>query len=112
VSLERVFDTASMEQPVIANREMPARVPVRPQGHVEVIARLLLVAADGEQEVWVPAAAIRWTSTHVMVTWRWDPADERRSAICWLRATDVARCVRPRDPWPAGPLQPGKPGAD
>lgn len=94
-----MFDTAGMD-PVVGNRETPARVPVRPQGRIEVIARLVLHDDAGSTEVWVPAAAIRWTSTHVLVTWHPDVAAPARTSTCWLRAVDVARAVRPRSPWP------------
>lgn len=98
-----------MPEPVVCNRETPPRVPVRPQGRIEVIARLELDTGRGPDEVWVPATAIRWTRTHVLVTWRPDPA-AGRTATCWLRAGDVARTVRPRTPWP-GPPQRQRPGA-
>ena len=67
----------------VANREVPESAPVRPQGDVPVIARV--VWSDGSEE-WRPARAVRWTSTHVMVAWRDSPKDPYSERHEWLRA--------------------------
>lgn len=74
----------------MANREVPARVPTKPQGDIAVIARVAW--ADGVEE-WRPARAVRWTEAHVMVAWRDDPFDSRSERYEWLKAGDVARSV-------------------
>jgi len=81
--------TASLER-LVANREIPEHVPLRPTGDVPVIVRV--VWTDGSEE-WRPARAVRWTSTHVMVAWRDDERDPRSERHEWLRAGDVARSV-------------------
>lgn len=75
---------------VVANRDQPARVPVKPMGNVEVIAHV--VWSDGYEE-WRPARAIRWTATHVMVGWREERDGGVRDRWEWLRAQDVMRSV-------------------
>ena len=75
---------------LVANRDLPESVPVRPQGNVPVIVRI--VWSDGAEE-WRPARAVRWTATHVMVAWRDDEADPRSERHEWLRAGEVARSV-------------------
>ena len=84
---------------LVANRDLPAQVPVRPQGNVPVIVRV--VWSDGAEE-WRPARAVRWTATHVMVAWRDDEADPRSERHEWLRAADVARSVS----WFVPPVRP------
>lgn len=75
---------------LVANRDLPTAVPVRPQGNVPVIVRV--VWSDGAEE-WRPARAVRWTATHVMVAWRDDEANPRSERHEWLKAGDVARSV-------------------
>jgi hypothetical protein len=75
---------------MVANRDLPVRIPSRPSGDVPVIVRV--VWSDGREE-WRPARAVRWTSSHVMVAWRDDEADPRTERHEWLRAGDVARSV-------------------
>ena len=75
---------------LVANRDLPTAVPVRPQGNVPVIVRI--VWSDGAEE-WRPARAVRWTATHVMVAWRDDEANPRSERHEWLKAGDVARSV-------------------
>lgn len=74
----------------IANRELPAEVPVRPMGDIPVIVR---VAWAGGGEEWRAARAVRWTTSHVMVVWRDDPNVPRTERYEWLRAQDVVRSV-------------------
>jgi hypothetical protein len=78
---------------------MPDRVPVRPQGDIPVVVRV--VWSDGHEEWW-PARAIRWTATHVMVSWL-DSEKPRTDRYEWLRAGDVARSVS----WLVGPPRTG-----
>ena len=75
---------------MVANRDQPKDVPTRPMGEVPVIVRVTW--EDGAEE-WRAAKANRWTSTHVMVSWRDDPADPRTERYEWLRAQDVMRSV-------------------
>ena len=75
---------------LVANREIPEHVPVKPQGSILVIARV--VWSDGVEE-WRAARAIRWTATHVMVAWKDDDNDPRSERYEWLRAGDVCRTV-------------------
>ncbi len=75
---------------LVANRSMPERVPVRPQGSILVIVRV--VWSDGVEE-WRAARAIRWTATHVMVACKDDDNDPRSERFEWLRAVDVCRTV-------------------
>jgi len=82
----------------VANREAPERIPVRPQGDIPVIVRVVWL--DGSEE-WRPARAVRWTAEHVMVAWRDEPDDPRSERHEWLRAGDVARSVS----WFVGPPQ-------
>ncbi len=82
----------------VANREAPERIPVRPQGDIPVIVRVVWL--DGTEE-WRPARAVRWTADHVMVAWRDEPSDPRSERHEWLRAGDVARSVS----WFVGPPQ-------
>lgn len=84
---------------LVANRDLPTSVPVRPQGNVPVIVRV--VWSDGMEE-WRPARAVRWTSTHVMVAWRDDEANPRSERHEWLKAGDVARSVS----WLVPPVRP------
>jgi len=86
----------------VANREIPAHVPVKPQGSILVVARV--VWSDGVEE-WRAARAVRWTSTHVMVAWKDDEKDPRSERYEWLRAGDVTRSVS----WLIPP--PERPGA-
>jgi hypothetical protein len=85
------------ERPV--NYDQPARVPTRPQGERAVIAHLVWAT----HEELMPARAIRWTDTHVMVSVR-DPAApaNARELVVWLRADDVDATI-PRRPRPAAP---------
>ena len=75
---------------VVVNREIPEHVPVKPQGSILVIVRV--VWSDGVEE-WRAARAIRWTATHVMVAWKDDDRDPRSERFEWLRAVDVCRTV-------------------
>ncbi|WP_255491858.1 MULTISPECIES: hypothetical protein [unclassified Actinotalea] len=75
---------------VVANRDQPADVPVRPMGEVPVIVRVQW--ADGTEE-WRPARANRWTTSHVFVCWRDNPSDATTERYEWLRAGDVMRSV-------------------
>lgn len=81
------------------NFDQPARVPVRPQGRIPVIVRLLWPS----HEELVPAVAIRWTSAHFMVLV--PPLNAPEGAdelVCWLRSDDVYRTI-PRRPRPLRP---------
>lgn len=74
------------------NEEIPTEIPVRPQGRIAVIARFVW---DEEDEEWLPAHAIRWTATHVMVVWDVeDDGGQKRQLSAWLRAGDVRRSIR------------------
>lgn len=84
---------------LVANRDLPSTVPVRPQGNLPVIVRV--VWSDGTEE-WRPARAVRWTATHVMVAWRDDEANPRSERHEWLKAGDVARSVS----WLVPPVRP------
>jgi len=92
----------------LSNRELPENPPLRQQGDVPVIVRV--VWADGADE-WRPARAVRWTSTHVMVAWRDDHADPRSERHEWLRAGDVARSISWLVPPQASNGQRARPGA-
>jgi hypothetical protein len=85
-----VAGKSTRSERLVANREIPEKVPVRPQGSILVIARV--VWSDGIEE-WRAARAIRWTSTHVMVAWKDDDNDPRSERYEWLRAGDVCRTV-------------------
>jgi len=71
------------------NAERPASIPTKPQGRIPVIARL--VWADRVDLV--PARAIRWTSTHVLVLWTPDEHDVTHEQSVWIPATDVRRRI-------------------
>jgi hypothetical protein len=90
------------------NYATPARVPVRPQGDVPVIVRLVWAT----HEELLPARAIRWTTEQVMVIAKAPGAPSNaHELICWLRADDVYRTI-PRRPWRgagAGTLNSGRP---
>lgn len=76
------------------NHEKPDHVPTRPQGDLPVIVRLLW----GTHEELMPARAIRWTDTHVMVVVRATSGpSNQHELIAWLRAEDVYRTI-PRRP--------------
>ena len=81
------------------NHEQPSQIPTRPQGDVPVIVRLLWHT----HEELVPARAIRWIDTHVMVMVKavTGPANARE-LLTWLRVDDVYRTI-PRRP-PARPV--------
>lgn len=66
-------------------------------GRIPVIVRLQLP----DRTIWVPARAIRWTSTHVMVMLTPDENTTSHETSEWLRAQDVVRCI-PDDVLPAG----------
>ena len=85
---------------VVANREQPGSVPVRPMGQVPVIVR---VAWQNGPEEWRAATANRWTATHVFVCWRDDPRDPGTERYEWLRAQDVMRSVSWLVPPAVGP---------
>lgn len=87
---------------LVISAEIPAHVPVKPQGSILVIVRV--VWNDGVEE-WRPARAIRWTTTHVMVIWLEDPDNPRSERCEWLRAGDVARSVS----WLVPPVHPSAP---
>lgn len=72
------------------NIEVPAHAPMRRMGEIPVLARVEW--DDGAQE-WLPAIAARWTSTHVMVTWRDEVRVPRTVHFEWLQAHDVARTI-------------------
>lgn len=78
------------------NYEMPAHVPLKPQGDVPVIVH---VVWDDREEL-LPGRAVRWTDSHVMVSLV-DPDGPRggRENYVWLRAADVFRTL-PRRPRP------------
>lgn len=69
---------------------MPSQVPVRPQGDIPVVVRV--VWSDGSEE-WRAARAVRWTESHVMVAWLESTSGPRSERHEWLRAGDVARSV-------------------
>ncbi|MGV8973488.1 MAG: hypothetical protein ACOH10_14285, partial [Rhodoglobus sp.] len=74
----------------LLNGERPARAPMRRMGEIPVLARL--VWDDGTQE-WMPAMAVRWTPTHVMVTWRDEVRAPRTERFEWLQSQDVVRTL-------------------
>ena len=78
---------AALGRPV-ANGEVPARAPLRRMGEIPVVAR---IAWEGGAEQWCVATAVRWTDTHVMVTWVDDVTVPRTERYEWLRARDVVR---------------------
>lgn len=76
------------------NYEHPPRSPVRPSGDLPVIVRLLW---ETHEEL-LPARAIRWTDTHVMVVIKsLTPPYNQHELIVWLRVEDVFRTI-PRRP--------------
>ena len=82
----------SQRKPI--NHEHPARSPVRPSGDLPVIVRLLW---ETHEEL-LPARAIRWTDTHVMVVIKpLTPPYNQHELIVWLRVEDVFRTI-PRRP--------------
>lgn len=66
----------------------PAISPLARFESIPVIARL--VDLDGS-ETWVPAVAVRWTSTVVLVA----VGDTFHKTYTWLVPDDVARAIRP-----------------
>lgn len=77
------------------NHEHPPRSPVRPSGDLPVIVRLLW---ETHEEL-LPARAIRWTDTHVMVVIKaLAPPYNQHELIVWLRVEDVFRTVPRRPP--------------
>ena len=88
----------------VLNCEIPRAAPVRPMGEIPVIVR---VAWEGGGEEWRAAKAVRWTATHVMVTWRDDPNSPKTERYEWLRAPDVVRSVSWFVPPPRSTATPG-----
>lgn len=70
------------------NAVRPDQVPLRPQGRIPVLARLTW--PTGAQ--WVPARAIRWTPTAVMVIIATIDEDYPEATL-WLPARDVRRSL-------------------
>lgn len=70
------------------NEEKPDGIPMRNQGEIPVIVRV--VRTDGS-EAWKPAEARRWTSTHVMVAFPRAGATSWQDLLGWFRAEDVVR---------------------
>lgn len=108
-----MFDT----EPNPLNAEQPARVPLKPQGRIPVIARLVWP----DRIDYVPARAIRWTSGHVMILWTPNENLLSKELTVWLPAEDVTRRLSsPRarmatpEPLPSsgrrGPYGPGSTG--
>jgi hypothetical protein len=62
---------------------------VRPQGNIPVIAHLVWPTF----EELIPARAIRWTKTHVMVLVRTAGGSSNDELVVWLRAEDVHRTI-------------------
>lgn len=77
------------------NHEPPGVAPVRPSGDLMVIVRPLW---DTHEEL-LPARAIRWTSTHVMVVVKalTSPYNQHE-LVTWLLAEDVFRTIPRRPP--------------
>ncbi|QTE28101.1 hypothetical protein [Pengzhenrongella sicca] len=72
----------------VTNGEVPSKAPLRRMGEIPVLVRVRW--PDATQE-WQAATALRWTPTHVMVTWR-DAHDlPRCDHFEWFRSEDVAR---------------------
>lgn len=72
------------------NYEMPAHAPTRPQGDLPVIVRLLW---ETHEEL-MPARAIRWTDSHVMVVVKPLTAPlNQHELLAWLRVEDVYRTI-------------------
>jgi hypothetical protein len=75
------------------NEEKPENIPARNQGKIEVFVRLV----DSELgERYLPGTAMRWTSTHVMVSFidHADQAFPNSVMLAWVRAEDVWRVVK------------------
>ena len=74
--------------PTPLNERRPSRVPVRPQGDIPVIVRLLW---ETHEEL-LPARAIRWADGCVMVMLKAPGAPSNaHELICWLSVDDVFR---------------------
>ncbi|WP_264032191.1 hypothetical protein [Cellulosimicrobium sp. SH8] len=72
------------------NYDNPPRSPVKPSGDLPVIVRLLW---ETHEEL-LPARAIRWTDTHVMVVIKpLEPPYNQHELIAWLRVEDVFRSI-------------------
>lgn len=85
------------------NERRPDKVPVRPQGSIPVIVRLLWHT----HEELVPARAIRWTRDAVMVMICAPGAPSNaHELIAWLPVHDVFRTLPRRPRQPAGTLSP------
>jgi len=63
---------------------------MRRMGEIPVLAR---VAWDDGAQEWLRAMAVRWTSTHVMVTWQDEVSAPRTEHFEWLHAHDVVRTI-------------------
>jgi hypothetical protein len=74
----------------VVNAEIPTQAPMRRMGEIPVLAR---VAWEGGAQEWLAAMAVRWTSTHVMVTWRDEVSSPRTVHFEWLQAHDVVRTI-------------------
>lgn len=72
----------------ITNGEAPAKAPLRRMGAIPVLARVTWTGGDQE---WRAATALRWTDTHVMVTWRDERVVPRVDRFEWFRGQDVMR---------------------
>ncbi len=73
-----------------ANEETPRDIPVKKPGpSYAVLARLVAMTGD---ESWMPARAVRWSHTHVMVRLQETELDD--PTYVWLRSADVRRSVR------------------
>jgi len=71
------------------NEEHPPQgIPTRPMGNIAVLARMV----TREGRFWIPAKALRWTPTHVMVSYRPEP-EQREETLAWLRKDDVTRML-------------------
>ncbi|SKC77667.1 hypothetical protein [Krasilnikoviella flava] len=76
------------------NAERPPHVPLKPQGSIPVIVRLLWPT----HEELMPAEAVRWTKGHVQVAViEVGAAQGATELYVWLRASDVYRTI-PRRP--------------
>jgi len=74
----------------VLNTAIPTPAPLRRMGEIPVLARV--VWDDGAQE-WLRAMAVRWTSTHVMVTWQDEATTPRTEHFEWLHYNDVVRTI-------------------
>ena len=82
------------------NERMPRHVPVRPQGDIPVIVRLLWAT----HEELLPGRAIRWADGCVMVMLKAPGAPSNaHELVSWLPADDVFRTL-PRRPRPLRPM--------